>query len=49
MRDLLGELRDGGMHTYGPAAFSKNDRQAFANQLDGFLVRQLKIENALFT
>ena len=42
VRDLLGELRDGGMNTYGPAAFSKNDRQAFANQLDSFLVRQLK-------
>lgn len=45
MRDLLGELRDGGMITGGPAAFCKKDRQAFANQLDSFLVRQLKIEN----
>jgi hypothetical protein len=45
MRDLLGELRDSGMITGGPAAFSKKDRQAFANQLDSFLVRQLKIEN----
>ena len=49
VRDLLGELRDGGIHTYGPAAFSKNDRQAFANQLDSFLIRQLKAENALLT
>jgi uncharacterized protein YaiI (UPF0178 family) len=46
VRDLLGELRDGGMITGGPAAFSKNDRQAFANQLDSFLVRQLKIEES---
>ncbi|MHB8139420.1 MAG: YaiI/YqxD family protein [Smithellaceae bacterium] len=45
MRDLLGELRDSGMITGGPAAFGKKDRQAFANQLDSFLVRQLKIEN----
>jgi uncharacterized protein len=45
MRDLLGELRDNGTITGGPAAFSKKDRQAFANQLDSFLVRQLKIEN----
>ena len=46
MRDLLGELRDTGMITGGPAAFGKKDRQAFANQLDSFLVRQLKIENS---
>lgn len=45
MRDLLNELRDNGMITGGPAVFSKKDRQAFANQLDSFLVRQLKIEN----
>lgn len=44
MRDLLTQLRDNGMITGGPAAFSKKDRQAFANQLDSFLVRQLKIE-----
>lgn len=44
MRDLLSELRDNGMITGGPAAFSRKDRQAFANQLDSFLVRQLKIE-----
>jgi len=45
LRDLLGELRDSGMITGGPAVFSKNDRQAFANQLDSFLIRQLKVEN----
>ncbi len=44
MRDLLCELRDNNMITGGPAAFSKKDRQAFANQLDSFLVRQLKTE-----
>ena len=46
MRDLLNELRDTGMITGGPAEFSKKDRQAFANQLDSFLIRQLKSENS---
>jgi uncharacterized protein YaiI (UPF0178 family) len=45
MRDLLKELRDNGMVTGGPAAFSKKDRQNFANQLDSFLIKQLKSEN----
>ena len=45
MRDLLKELRDNGMVTGGPAAFSKKDRKNFANQLDSFLIRQLKLEN----
>ena len=45
MRDLLNELRDNGMITGGPAEFSNKDRQAFANQLDSFLIRQLKLEN----
>jgi uncharacterized protein YaiI (UPF0178 family) len=46
MRDLLNKLRDNGMVTGGPAEFSKKDRQAFANQLDSFLIRQLKLENS---
>jgi len=37
MRDLMGELRNAGMMTGGPAALSQSDRQAFANQLDRFL------------
>ena len=45
MRDLLSDLRDVNQITGGPAAFGKKDRQAFANQLDSFLVRQLKIAN----
>jgi uncharacterized protein len=45
MRDLLNELRDGGMVTGGPAKFGKKDCQAFVNQLDSFLMRQLKDEN----
>ncbi|MGD0169570.1 MAG: YaiI/YqxD family protein [Smithella sp.] len=42
MRDLLNELRNNGSITGGPAAFNAKDRQAFANQLDSFLIRQLK-------
>lgn len=45
MRGLMNELRDSGMITGGPATFDKKDRQAFANGLDSFLIRQLKIEN----
>jgi len=42
MRDLLSELRDGGLMTGGPPPFGRKDRQAFADQLDRFLVRSLK-------
>jgi uncharacterized protein len=45
MRDLLNELRDNGMMTGGPAALGKKDRHNFANQLDSFLVRQIKSES----
>ena len=34
VRNLLDELRGGGLITGGPANFSAKDRQAFANQLD---------------
>ena len=44
MRDLLSELRDGGLMTGGPLAFGKKDCQAFADQLDRFLIRRLKEE-----
>lgn len=44
LRDLLYELRDGGMVTGGPSMFSKKDCHAFVNQLDSFLIRQLKKE-----
>jgi uncharacterized protein len=46
LRDLLNELRDSGMITGGPAIFGKKDRQAFVNQLDSFLIRQLKNKRA---
>ncbi len=37
MRNFLDELRSSGVETGGPAAFSRRDREAFANQLDRFL------------
>jgi uncharacterized protein len=45
LRNLLYELRDGGMMTGGPSMFSKKDCHAFVNQLDSFLTRQLKKED----
>jgi uncharacterized protein len=42
MRSFMDELRSSGVETGGPAAFSNADRQAFANQLDRFLMQQLK-------
>lgn len=39
LRDFMEELRDAGLATTGPAAFSHADRQAFANQLDRFLAK----------
>lgn len=39
LRNFLDELRSGGVETGGPSAFSQRDRQAFANQLDRFLVK----------
>jgi uncharacterized protein YaiI (UPF0178 family) len=44
MRNLMNELRDNGMITGGPPAFSRKDRQAFANQLNSFLTKHLKTE-----
>jgi len=42
MRDLMSELRDGGVITGGPPSFSRKDRQAFSNQLDRFLTKHYK-------
>ena len=41
VRDLMDELRSGGMDTGGPAALGKRDRQAFANQLDRLLAKRV--------
>ncbi|MFZ2451781.1 MAG: YaiI/YqxD family protein [Methylovulum miyakonense] len=40
MRDFMDSLRSSGINTGGPAALSPRDIQAFANQLDKFLVRK---------
>ena len=42
VRDLMADLRDGGMETGGPRAFSAADRKAFADQLDRFLTKNLR-------
>ena len=39
MRNFMDTLRSSGIETGGPNAFSQSDRQAFANQLDRFLVK----------
>ena len=39
MRDLMDELRKGGVNTGGPQALSLSDRQQFANALDRILSR----------
>ena len=38
-RNLMDELRGGGLITGGPSNFSQKDRQAFANQLDRWLAK----------
>ena len=42
VRNLLDDLRGGGLVTGGPANFSAKDRQAFANQLDRWLAAARK-------
>jgi hypothetical protein len=42
MRNFLGDLRNTGVMTGGPSAFSHSDRLAFANQLDRYLTKHLK-------
>jgi uncharacterized protein YaiI (UPF0178 family) len=42
IRDFMDELRGAGVKTGGPAAFGARDRQAFANQLDGWLARRAR-------
>jgi len=37
LRNLMDELRAGGVNTGGPEVFSNADRHAFANQLERFL------------
>lgn len=42
MRDFMESLRSSGVETGGPSALSQSDRQAFANQLDRWLVKNGK-------
>lgn len=42
MRDFMDTLRSTGINTGGPAAISKSDRQAFANNLDRLLTQQAR-------
>lgn len=39
MRNFMETLRNSGVETGGPPAFSQSDRQAFANQLDRLLAK----------
>jgi len=39
VRNMLDEMRGGGMISGGPANFNTKDRQAFANQLDRWLAK----------
>lgn len=39
LRNFMEQLRSSGVETGGPAAFNQRDREAFANQLDRFLVK----------
>ena len=41
MRNLMDELRSGGMISGGPAVLSQSDRQAFANALDRVLSKAM--------
>jgi uncharacterized protein YaiI (UPF0178 family) len=41
-RNLMNDLRAGGLQTGGPGAFSNKDKAEFANQLDRYLARALK-------
>ena len=42
MRNLLYELRSGGVVTGGPPPLSNRDKEAFANQFDIFMTRHAK-------
>ncbi len=42
MRNMMEELRSSGVQTGGPPTLNQRDRQAFANQLDRFLVKHAR-------
>jgi uncharacterized protein len=41
MRDFMDTLRGSGINTGGPPTLSQSDRQAFANQLDRLLAKNV--------
>jgi len=47
MRNFLTELRDGGVETGGPPPFGQRERQAFARELDGWLLRRARAKPPL--
>lgn len=44
MRNFLQDLRDGGIQTGGPTAFTAQDARNFANQLDRLLARLARVQ-----
>ena len=44
MRDFMDTMRSSGVVTGGPPTLSQADKQAFANQLDGWLSRASRLE-----
>jgi hypothetical protein len=42
LRDFMDTMRASGIHTGGPPALSRSDRQAFANHLDRWLTRHAR-------
>ena len=42
VRDLMETLRSSGIHSGGPSTLNHGDRQAFANQLDKLLTREIQ-------
>jgi uncharacterized protein YaiI (UPF0178 family) len=42
VRNLMDQLRGQGANLGGPSVFNQKDRQAFSNQLDKFLAKNLK-------
>ncbi len=45
MRDLMESIRESGEITKGPKAFTAKDAHAFANQLNGFLAKNMPKEH----
>ncbi len=42
MRDFMESLRSSGVETSGPSPLNQKDRNAFANQLDKFLLEHIR-------